>query len=235
MYEAKVLEVFIASPSDTNPQRGAIHDAVVRWNETESRHLGLVLLPVMWETHSYPDLSAPAQPVINEQVVDQVDVVIATFWTTLGSPTDSAESGTVEEIQRARNAGKHVLLYFCDMPVAPLDSDTTKLDELKAYKERVKKEGLFSSYSSIEELRDKVRKDLTRLVHRRLEDGDLAPAATQRVDLGDTNTAPDGQTERTAATSALNQVRSELRGYVAKWKSIIATFEEDPSADTASL
>ena len=174
MYDAKVLEVFIASPSDTTEQRAAIHDAVIRWNETESRHLGVVLLPVMWETHTYPDLSAPAQPVINKQVVDQADVVIATFWTSLGSPTAEAESGTVEEIERARNAGKHVVLYFCDMPVAPLDSDTTRLDELRAYKERLKTEGLFSSYSSIDELREKVRKDLTRFVHDRVKSGDLA-------------------------------------------------------------
>lgn len=116
MYDAKVLEVLIASPIDTPEQRAAIRDAVVRWNETEPRHFGVVLLPVMWETHTYPDLSAPAQPVINKQVVDRADIVIATLWTTLGSRTAEAESGTVEEIERARKAEKPVLLYFCDMP-----------------------------------------------------------------------------------------------------------------------
>ncbi len=229
MYDAKVLEVFIASPSDTTQQRGAIHDAVIRWNETESRHLGVVLLPVMWETHAYPDLSEPAQPVINQQVVDRVDIVIATFWTTVGSPTSSAESGTVEEIERARHAKKHVLLYFCDMPVAPLDNDTTKLDDLKAYKERIKREGLFSSYSSIDELREKVRQDLTRLVHRRVEEGDLSPVG-QSDEPGDTSGAP--AAEGAAAASALSPIRSELRGYVAKWQSIVDTFEDDYSADT---
>ncbi len=229
MYDAKVLEVFIASPSDTTEQRAAIHDAVVRWNETEPRHLGVVLLPVMWETHTYPDLSAPAQPVINKQVVDQADVVIATFWTSLGSRTAEAESGTVEEIERARKAGKHVLLYFCDMPVAPLDSDTTTLDELRAYKARVKTEGLFSSYSSIDELREKVRKDLTRLVHDRVKSGDLASTATR---LDNATRAPEAEPEGAAATSALNEIRSRLRGYVTKWQSIIGSFEADYSADT---
>lgn len=61
MYDAKVLEVLIASPSDTGDQRETIRQAVVRWNSTESRHFGVVLLPVMWETHTYPDLSQPAQ------------------------------------------------------------------------------------------------------------------------------------------------------------------------------
>jgi hypothetical protein len=228
MYDATVLEVFVASPSDTTEQRAAIHDAVVRWNETESRHIGVVLLPVMWETHTYPDLSAPAQPVINKQVVDQAGIVIATFWTTLGSRTAEAESGTVEEIERARNAGKHVFLYFCDMPVAPLDNDTTTLDELRAYKERIKSESLFSSYSSIEELRENVRKDLTRLVHDRVESGDFASTATR---LDSANRAPEAEPEGTA----LNEIRSQLRGFVTKWESIVGSFEEDYSADTRQL
>lgn len=228
MYDAKVLEVLIASPSDTNDQRAAIHDAVVRWNETEARHVGVVLLPVMWETHAYPDLSAPAQPVINKQVVDHVDVVVATFWTNLGSPTAEAESGTVEEIERARKAEKHVLLYFCEMPVAPLNNDATALDRLRAYKERIKTEGLFSSYSSIAELREKVRKDLTRLVHDRVAKGELA--STRRSD-GATE-LPETEAEATATTSALNEIRSELRGYVSKWQSVVGSFEGDYSADT---
>jgi hypothetical protein len=232
MYDAKVLEVLIASPSNTLEQRAAIHDTVVRWNETESRHLGVVLLPVMWETHAYPDASAPAQPVINKQVVDLADIVIATFWTTLGSPTAEAESGTVEEIERARKAGKHVLLYFCEMPTAPLDNDTTALDQLRAYKERIKTESLFSSYSSINELREEVRKDLTRLVHDRVKSGDLAPTA---AGSDNANVAPNVEAEGAAATSALNEIRSQLRGYVTKWQSIVGSFEGDYSADTRQL
>jgi hypothetical protein len=191
--------------------------------------LGVVLLPVMWETHAYPDASAPAQPVINKQVVDLADIVVAIFWTTLGSPTAEAESGTVEEIERARKAGKHVLLYFCEMPTAPLDNDTTALDQLRAYKERIKTESLFSSYSTINELREKVRKDLTRLVHDRVKSGDLAPTAPGSDDA---TRAPQVEAEGTAATSALNDIRSQLRGYVTKWQSILGSFEGDYSADT---
>jgi hypothetical protein len=229
MYDAKVLEVLIASPSDTSKQRAAIRDAVVRWNEAESRRFGVVLLPVMWETHTYPDLSAPAQPVINKQVVDRADIVVATFWTTLGSRTAEAESGTVEEIDRARKAEKHVLLYFCDMPVAPLDNDTTALDELRAYKERIKTEGLFSSYSSIDELSEKVHKDLARFVHDSIESGDLPSTATGP---GNANGAPEVEGETAAATSALNEIRNQLRGYVTKWESIQGSFEGDYSADS---
>jgi hypothetical protein len=39
-------------------------------------------------------------------------------------------------------------------------------------------------------------------------------------------------TEGAAATSALNEIRSELRGYVTKWQSIVGSFEGDYSADT---
>lgn len=232
MYQATVLEVFIASPSDTGEQREAIHDAVVRWNETESRHLGVVLLPVMWETHTRPDLSDAPQPVINKQVVDDSDVVIATFWTKLGTPTQDGESGTIEEIERAREAGKPVLLYFCDMPVSLLEADTTAIDALKDYKSRISTEGLYSSYTSTRELSDKVRRDLGRLVHEMLRTGTLPERTVADSAIPGGGPPQPGTGVTDPVSVALDELRSQLRGYVAKWQSIVGSFEGDWNAGT---
>ncbi len=229
MYDATVLEVFIASPSDTGEQRQVIHDAVVRWNETESRHLGVVLLPIMWETHTHPDLSGAPQPIINKQVVDSSDIVIATFWTKLGTPTQDGESGTIEEIERAQQAGKPVLLYFCDMPVAPLESDTSAIDALKDFKARIRDQGLYSSYTSTVEVRDKVQRDLGRVVHEMRSNGDLPEksfaSATQSAQIP-AHVAVD------PVISALRELREQLRGYVAKWETIVGSFQGDWNAAT---
>ena len=44
-------------------------------------------MPVGWETHSSPDLGAPAQEQINERILEHCDLLIAVFWTRLGTPT----------------------------------------------------------------------------------------------------------------------------------------------------
>ncbi len=123
MYPATVLEVLIASPAETEDQRQAIRSAVVNWNSSNARYLGVVLLPVMWETHTYRDLAGPPQAMINKQIVDDADILIATFWTTVGTPTAAAPSGTVEEIERFLAAGKPVFVYFCEMPAVPIAVD----------------------------------------------------------------------------------------------------------------
>ncbi len=225
MYKATAIEVLIASPGDTEDQRDAIRQAIIRWNSIESRHFGVVLLPVMWETHAYPDLSQPAQPSINKQIVDDADILIATFWTTLGTPTADAKSGTVEEIERFIDAGKHVSLYFCDMPVVPLDQDTSALESLKGYRDEVKSKGLFSSYRSMEELSGKVRDDLTKLVHDLLEVGHIDDVAAP----GDASAQAGGASR--SIDQALSELRNTLRGYLAKWETVFAGLTDDYSAD----
>lgn len=226
MYNANVIEVLVASPGDTNNQRETIRQAVLRWNSTESRHFGVVLLPVMWETHTYPDLSQPAQPSINKQIVDDADILIATFWTTLGTPTADAQSGTVEEIERFTTNGKHVCLYFCDMPVVPLDQDTNDLDSLRGYRDDVKSKGLFSSYRSIEELSGKVRDDLTKLIHDQRESGHIAAVVGN-----DGNASTQGSVASRDVDQALSELQNSLRGYLAKWETVFGSLGDDYSVD----
>jgi hypothetical protein len=51
--------------------------------------------------------------------VRDCDLVIAIFWTRLGTKTPRADSGTVEEISEHANAGKPALVYFSSRNVDP--------------------------------------------------------------------------------------------------------------------
>ena len=53
--------------------------------------------------------------------------------------------------------------------------------------------------------------------------------------MDNATTAPEAEPEGAATTSALNDIRSQLRGYVTKWQSIIGSFDGDYSADTRQL
>jgi hypothetical protein len=75
MYLAHTLNVLIASPGDTVEQRNAIRVTILEWNDSNSQYYQVTLLPVMWETHTFPALGRP-QGVVNDQIVSGADVLI---------------------------------------------------------------------------------------------------------------------------------------------------------------
>src|SRR5262245_56094076 len=88
----------LISPGDVTLERDAVSDAVTRWNAQVGEALGARVHVVRWETHGVPDASAPAQEVLNRQIVDDCDIGIAVFWARLGTPTGEHQSGSIEEI-----------------------------------------------------------------------------------------------------------------------------------------
>jgi hypothetical protein len=90
-----------------------------------------MLLPRHWKSDAIPRVGTDSgQGVINNQLVDDADIVIALFDGRLGQATADAVSGTAEEIQRAIDAGKHVHVWFSNEPIGR-DTDPEQLAALK--------------------------------------------------------------------------------------------------------
>jgi hypothetical protein len=159
-YDAKALEVMIASPSDVIREREVVRSVLWEWNDIHSRSQKMVLLPVGWDTHSAPDLGGRPQQIINEKLLDKADIVVGIFWTKIGSPTGMATSGSVEEIQRHHRAKKPVMLYFSEMPVVPGSYDVAQFDMLLKFKEWARSQGLVSGFSDPEGFRQEFRRHL---------------------------------------------------------------------------
>lgn len=155
VYPASVVRVMIASPSDVVEARDAVEAALNGWNGARAEKQGVILQPRRWETGAVPILGDSAQALINSQLLDQSDIVIALFGSRLGSPTPSAVSGTVEEIERAVVAGKPVHLYFSTAPL-PNDVDTRQLDGLREFKKAIQDRGLYGEYTNSSELNAEV-------------------------------------------------------------------------------
>jgi hypothetical protein len=109
-----VLNVLIASPSDVNDERDAVTTAIHDWNAVNAHPdtINILLYPIRWEAHSYPESGDRPQALLNRQIVARGDFLIGIFGARLGTPTGVAESGTIEEIEQFRKAGKYVALYF---------------------------------------------------------------------------------------------------------------------------
>jgi hypothetical protein len=126
--------------------------------------MGIVLEPIRWETDTYPDARAHPQDSINRQIVDDSDLVVGVFWSRLGTPTIDAASGTVEEIERLRSRGKHVMLYF-SLANVPQDSNREQFERLQTYKRSLKDKALYRDFETPEELDKLFSQHLARVVH----------------------------------------------------------------------
>jgi hypothetical protein len=166
-FNATVVRVLIASPSDTAAARAALREALEDWNSLHAENAGVMVLPVMWERDAVPEMGDRPQAIINRQLVDVADMLIALFWTRLGTPTSEAESGTAEEVERFLDAGKPVLLYFSAEPVLPDSVDPEQHRRLVEFRTSMEARGLIDRFSTADELSRKASAAVTRTIWER--------------------------------------------------------------------
>lgn len=185
-YAARVIELMIASPSDVEEERAIARSEIYGWNSLYSREENMVLLPIDWKTHATPDLSRSAQDHINETVLARADMLIGVFWTRVGSPTEKAISGSVEEIERHVAAGKPAMLYFSNRPVPPDAVDSHQVENLREFREWAQKRGLIETFTTLEDFRGKIRSHIARKVREKFYDQiDLVINNQKSVEISD--------------------------------------------------
>lgn len=143
MFDAHVIEVFISTPSDTDEEVEAIKAGLLALNTSRGKRDGVVLLPYHWKTDAVPRMSSEgAQGVINKQLLDKADIVVALFDSRLGQATEDAVSGTADEIKRSTEAGKHVHTWFSEEPIQRRNVDPEELARLAKYRKQLEGQGL---------------------------------------------------------------------------------------------
>jgi len=129
---------------------------------------GLVLQVIRWENDAFPGYGMDAQALINEQIaaMEKYALFIGIIWNRLGTPTPRAESGTVEEFERAAQAraqsGQPEIWFYFRQAAARLDTPD-QLEQRKkvlALKEQVQAKGLPWTYKNPSEFRDKFRNQM---------------------------------------------------------------------------
>ena len=154
------LNVTLCGPGDVSREIKIAEKAVEAWNLANRALAGCSLISQHWSTHSAPDMEARGQQVIDHQLIDKSDLVIAVFWARLGTPTGLADSGTVEEVQRAMARGIRVMVYFSDLVAHMQQVDEGQLVKLEEFRRRVMNSGLASSFSSRIKFEENLRRHL---------------------------------------------------------------------------
>lgn len=163
-YEARVIKVMIASPSDVAKERQLIREVIHEWNAVNAEDRKIVLMPVGWETHSSPDMGDRPQAIINKQLLKSSDLLVAVFWTRLGSPTGVAASGTVEEINEHLASGKPAMIYFSAAPVRMDSIALEQYEKLSAFKEDLRSRSLFAEYEDLTTFRSEFARHLAQTI-----------------------------------------------------------------------
>lgn len=161
-YQSLTLHMLISAPGDVDPEdMRAVHRTVNRWNFRQGRKMvptPVTVVPVSWSEHAYSEFGIRPQESLNKQLVEEADLAFAMFADRLGTPTGEADSGTVEEMEVMRKAGKHVSLVHS---VAARSVSGTKASEeklrLETYLAEVKAgKGLVYDYATREDLTSQV-------------------------------------------------------------------------------
>ena len=160
VYQATIIPVMIASPSDVETERRIVREVLHDWNDVHSKSRKTAFMPVAWETHASPGLDGRPQETINKHLLEDCDLLVGVFWTRIGTPTGAEPSGTVEEIKKHHAAGKPVMLYFSSAPIPPEKIDPEQFTEVKKFKAWSKDQGLIEGYGSKGEFRKKLTRQL---------------------------------------------------------------------------
>lgn len=193
-YQAVVFRVMIASPSDVAKERQIVRDVIAEWTAVHSSDKGTVLLPVSWESHASPEMGARPQEIINRRLVEDCDLLVAVFWTRIGSPSGEAVSGTVEEIHEHIAKGKPAMIYFSDAPVRLDSVDAAQYEELKKFREECKASGLYETYESLADFRDKLARQLAVTMIRVCADSAASVGPITATDFILADQAPESRT-----------------------------------------
>lgn len=175
----------IASPSDVIREREIIREVIYDWNYVNSQREEIILQPIAWDTHSSPSMGDRPQAIINDQILENCDLLVAVFWTRIGSPTGEEISGTVEEIKKHFESGKPTMIYFSSAPVRPDSVDAEQYEALKSFKSWCQSNGLTENYDSTEDFRNKFYRQLSQTVIRKFTNDDSKTNENQRSNVNE--------------------------------------------------
>ena len=149
----RVYKLFVASPSDLDAERREIPRIIDRINGSFGLRWNIFVQVVMWETSVHSGIGEDAQDVINRQVPEDYDVFLGMFWNRVGTKTKRAESGTLEEYERALNrhvrTGKPEIMVFFKESESPSQEDIPQREEMLHLRKRMGQDNvMFSTFQS---------------------------------------------------------------------------------------
>lgn len=153
--------LLISCPSDIEEELEIINETVDDFNQNFGLINDIQISTKHWSKDSFPQSGGSPQSLLNSQIVFDCDAAIAVFWTRFGTPTETYDSGTEEEIEELIKSGKQVFLYFSDRPTTPSSFNSKQYNKVSKFREKYSDQGIYHPYSDLVAFKKNLSNHLT--------------------------------------------------------------------------
>lgn len=155
-------EILISAPADVFGYVDSVKEAINKYNNEQGTIDNIRFIHRNWREHTLPAYGKPAQSIINEQLTNQAEIVIALFGAKFGEPTEKYQSGTLEEIETVHQKGGLVWTFFGKGKI--VDNSSVSSEQKQKVKEyKANYSGLYKEFSSKKALKTQVLEALIRI------------------------------------------------------------------------
>ena len=156
---ARIIRVFVSSPSDVAAERSVLDEVVERINRTDGEARKVRLEVFKWETDIVPQIGPKPQDVVDAQMPTHYDIYLGIMKHRFGTPTGRYGSGTEKEFQDALKRWGElgtpwILFYFGKEKVDPDKLDMEQYAKVRQFREKLEKEGLYATYEGVRGSKD---------------------------------------------------------------------------------
>jgi hypothetical protein len=201
MKQTRILQLALCGPGDVSAESKIAQEVIEAWNQVNRDTLNCEIRAVHWSTDAVPSMRARGQQVINWELIDNADLVVAIFWRRLGTPTGLHESGTAEEVRRAQARDIEVMVYFSNIEDVRTEPDPEQWEKLQAFRSQAMEAGLVWTFRARSEFRKLFAQHLNKKAHEILARTPKKTAAKKRRSInqkqsgtGNVQVAGDGAT-----------------------------------------
>ncbi|MBQ9229780.1 MAG: hypothetical protein IJ190_01235 [Prevotella sp.] len=152
------------------------------WSETNAETDKIVLLPLHWSTNSFPEIGIHPQKALDRQLVDRSDLLVCIFASKIGTATDTADSGSIEEIEEHVKHNKPVMLYF-RKNIDISSTSPENLQKLMDFKQRMKDKTLWWEYNDEHDFKDTFKQHLQEFLNSTWLKENMAEVTEERKTL----------------------------------------------------
>jgi|GEM_PF-3102742 hypothetical protein len=173
MPKVEKLKIFLASPSDVANERRYVEEVIKDINDTVASSKDIVL-ELVHSGKTHPGYGQDGQAVVNAQIasMEEYALFVGIMWNRVGTPTPRAESGTVEEFERALAAFERKeqpqLWFYFRQSAAQLNTEEEleQRRQILEFKKKVQRNALTGEYKNPSGFRDRFRKDILRWLNK---------------------------------------------------------------------
>jgi len=156
---ARIIRVFVSSPSDVAEERNVLDEVVARINRTDGQVRKVRLELWKWEKDTVPHIGPKPQTVIDEQTPPHYDIYLGIIKHRFGNATGHYGSGTEKEFQDAlKRWGKvgipWMLFYFGKEAVDPDELDLDQYAMVRKFRKKLETTGLYATYEGVRGSKD---------------------------------------------------------------------------------